>query len=178
MTRRGDRQRSRSGGILFEVLLSIAVFAAGASFVLAAARGTLDAQHRSLREQQASDLAATLMAELRMGTLSLTELREGLPRDLGSIEGFRERIDQRVASGGMSWSVDINTQRSEFPGLTLVELTVAATGESERRVDESGTEMARFTLRELVRLRGEDAEEFQQDELLEGLPTNTGGGGP
>jgi len=178
MMRRSGQLARRSGGILFEVLLSIAVFAAGASFVLAAASGTLEAQHRSLREQQAADLAATLMAELQIGNISLTELREGLPRDLGSIEGFRELVDQRVADGGMGWSVDMNTQRSEFPGLTLVELTVTATVERAIGADEPGSNTARFTLRELVRLRGADAEAFQQDELLEDLPAQREERGP
>lgn len=158
------------GGILFEVLLSIAVFVGGASFVLAAASSTLDAQHRALRDQQAADLAASLMAELQTGALSITELREGLPRQVGSFEGFREQVEQRMASGAEGWSVEINTQRSEYPGLTLVELTVSG-GMDGGAAGSNEQSTTRYTLRQLVRLRGADAEEFRTDELLEGLPT-------
>jgi len=62
----------------------------------------------------------------------------------------------------------VETSRSEFQGLTLVELTVreitAETGPDEAPAGAS------FTLRQLMALRETDAEAYEVDEMLEGLP--------
>lgn len=169
------RTSLRKGGILLEVLLSIAIFAGAASFVLGALRSAIDAQQRSLAEQQAVDLAASLMAELEVGSLSLSELREGLPRQLGSIENFSESIDDHMSQGLPGWSVDITTQRSEYTGLTLIELTVFRTQPDDGAGAAPGDSTIRYTLRQLVRLREADAQGYEQDPLLEGLPGAEGG---
>lgn len=170
----GQRLRQR-GAILFEVLLSIAVFAGAALFVLSASRSAVDGQYKSLHEQQAVDLASSLLAELEAGQMSLLELRDGLPRQLGSNESFREQIDERIARGGRGWAVEIATERSEYPGLTLVILTVFETQPGEPEGGDASDAAVRCTLRQLMRLRDADVEEVQPDEMLEDLPSARGG---
>ena len=163
----------RFGGVLFEVLVSIAIFAAAASFVLSAVRSAIDAQQRSLRQQQAVDLAVSLMAELEIGTLNLTELREGIPRELGSFENFSELIDQRMAGGLPGWGVDVNTERTEFTGLTLVAVTVFEQAPDANALSAPADATVRYTLRQLMPLNDSQAEAYELDEMLENLPTAT-----
>ncbi len=172
---RKSHQNARRGGILLEVLLSIAIFAGAASFVLGAVRTAIDAQMRSLAEQQAVDLAASLMAELENGSLTLSDLREGVPRQLGSNEKYRELVDERIARGLPGWGVDINTQRTEFAGLTLVEVTVFQLLPDMRGAASPDDTNVRYTLRQLMKMRDAEAEAYELDEMLEGLPMEPNG---
>ena len=68
--------------------------------------------------------------------------------------------------------IDIDTEPTEFTGLTLVELTV-----SEDREDLFGDEettIISFTLRQFVSLRDEETEEYELDELMRDLPPEAG----
>ena len=51
--------RPRAGGILLELLLAIAIFAAAATFTLGAMRDALDGVRRAELRARAIDLAAT-----------------------------------------------------------------------------------------------------------------------
>jgi hypothetical protein len=122
--------RPRRGGVLFEVVLSVALFGGAAVFALSAARNTLASLERMRLQQMAIDLAKSKMAELETGLITLADLRDA--------DGEREK-----------WTFDLHTSRTEFTDLTLVELTV------RQNVAETEHEnpMA-FTLRQLVVLRG------------------------
>lgn len=168
------RASTRRGAILFEVLLSIAIFAGAALFVLSASRNAVDQQYKSMRQQQAVDLASSMLAELETGRLSLFELRDGLPRSLGSNDTFREQIDERFESDGRRWGVEVNTERSEIPGLTLVILTVFDTTSMDALAQDSEQATVKCTLRQLMALREEDAEDYRPDEMLEDLPVERG----
>src|SRR5262245_36044128 len=63
------------GGVLFEVMLSVALFAGAAAFTLAATRSVSITLERSQKQQQAVDLARTRLAELEAGLITLGDLR-------------------------------------------------------------------------------------------------------
>ncbi|MFM1821876.1 MAG: hypothetical protein RI967_142 [Planctomycetota bacterium] len=66
--------RPRAGGILLELLLAIAIFAAAATFTLGAMRDALDGVRRAELRARALDLAATRLAEVDAGLLSIGDL--------------------------------------------------------------------------------------------------------
>lgn len=157
----------RVGGVLLEVLLSIALFVGAAAFTLGTTRSVLVALDRAGREAMALDLARARMSELEAHLVTLSELREdarGIFR-VGSVE----LLDPTSADPGMSWELTLRTERSAYTGLTLVEITVEEAGAD---VDEDSPQRARATLRQLVALREEDAGEYEEDDLLRGLPVD------
>jgi type IV secretory pathway TrbL component len=156
---RAGRRRKIRGGILFEVLLSVALFVGAAAFALGCVKSVFSALQRARREQEAVDLARSKMAELEAGLITLADLR-GQPIDaVGSMSS------SAMSAGGSigahpRWIADIKTHRSEFTGLSLVELTV-------RESDQSGggdSEVMSFTLRQLMPLGRGDAEESATDD--------------
>ncbi len=146
------------GAVLLEVLISLALFVGAGAFALAAMRTTFDNIERSRRDHMAVDLARSKMAEIEAGLVSLADLRGTLILEVGTVPAVEEDAD----IGG--WIAEVGTQRTEYRGLTLVELTVR----EDRPEDDP--QAARFTLRQLVRLREELAEEYEEDDLLRGLP--------
>jgi len=111
-TRMSHRARiRRGGGILLELLLAIALFAAAASFTLSALRSAIDGIRRAELRARAFDLAATRLAELDAGLVAIGDLGNERPRDDGllvtvelvgdSAETLsRARATVRDASGG------------------------------------------------------------------------------
>jgi hypothetical protein len=148
----------RRGGVLLEVLVSIALFIGAGAFALAAMRTTFDNIDRARRDQAAIDLARSKMAELEAGLVSLADLRGGPITDVGSVPVIDDRI------GSIDWVAEVRTRRTEYRDLTLVELTVREGG----AVDDPRA--ARFTLRQLLKLRDFDPEDYEEDDLLRGLP--------
>lgn len=153
------------GGVLFEVLLAVALFAGAAAFSLGCVKSVFTALERTRREQEAVDVARSRMAELEAGLITLADLRGQAVDAIGSM------TDQGSASIGADsaarWIVDVKTQRTEFTGLSLVELTVR---EDASRGGANEDDLMSFTLRQLMPLRRGDAEEYQADELTESLP--------
>lgn len=109
-TRRRFRPR-RGGGILLELLLAIALFAAAASFTLSAMRSAVDGIRRAELRARAFDLAASRLAELDAGLVAVGDLGAERPRDDGltvavelvgdSAESLsRARATVRDTSGG------------------------------------------------------------------------------
>ncbi|HRP63118.1 MAG TPA: hypothetical protein PK400_07495 [Phycisphaerales bacterium] len=153
----------RRGGVLLEVLLSLALFVGAGAVAISAMRSVFVAIDRSTREHLAVDLARSKMAELEAGLITLADLRGVGVREVGS----HTVVDDALGFSGAvdlfaGWVCEVRTRRTEFAGLTLVELTVR-----EERDDEDAVS---FTLRQLMRLREIDPEEYEQDELLRGLP--------
>jgi hypothetical protein len=79
-SRRGALRRSAArrarGGILLELLVSIAIFAAGAALTLTALQSALDGVRRAELRARAEDLAASRLAELDAGLVSIGDLRD------------------------------------------------------------------------------------------------------
>ena len=144
----------RRGGLLLEVLVSIAIFVAAAAFCVRATSDSIDALDRTDLQLVAADLARSAMTQLEAGILSLADLREG--RVYGE-----ELDDQRLITTGR-WQVEADTRPSLRPRLTVITLTVTQDIDSDSPVQ--------FVLRELVELRETEAGEWQQDEILDDLP--------
>ena len=144
----------RRGGLLLEVLVSIAIFVAAAAFCVRATSDSIKAMDRTDLQLVAADLARSAMTQLEAGNLSLADLREG--RIYGE-----DLDDQQLITTGR-WQVEADTRPSLRPRLTVITLTVTQDVETESPVQ--------FVLRELVELREGEAEEWEQDEILDDLP--------
>jgi hypothetical protein len=151
---------TRRGGVLLEVLLALTLFVGGALAVL---RATSQAR-RSVVEagtlQRAVDLATTRMAELEAGLISDADLREGggMPRpEFGAFE---------AAPATNRLRIEVATRRSPYAGLTLVELDVL---DPDQIAVDGGARVV-FSLRKLVQLRDQPVDEYELDDMLEGLP--------
>jgi hypothetical protein len=160
MNPRTSRTHARRAGILLEVMLSMAIFIAAAAFILAATGNVFRGLDHSMRQQQAMDLARSKMAELDAGLISIMDLRGQTIRAVGSIDELAGRDDDYI--NGPRWIAEITTQRTGHRDVTLIELTV--------REDRDADVAISFTLRQLVRLREQDPEAYEEDDLLEGLP--------
>ena len=143
-------RRARRGGILLEVVLAIALFAGAAAFALASVRSVFNTLEQSRLLQEAIDLARSKMSELEAGLITLADLRGNEPQQIGSVE-LRGEGQEAV----FGWHIDVATQRTEFTGLSLVELTVTQTAEVDQPM--------RYTLRQLVSLRDAEAAEYEAE---------------
>lgn len=102
MTERRDGRKSRmrvrprrGGGILLELLLAIALFAAAASFTTSAMRSAVDGIRRTELRARAFDLAATRLAELDAGLVAASDLGEDRARS----DGLSVRIEILPGAG-------------------------------------------------------------------------------
>ncbi len=149
----------RRGAVLFEVMLSVALFVGAAAFCLGATKSLFAAFERAGRRQFAVDLARSKLAELEAGLITVQDLRGEWDGGVGS---HVEDVDLEGASRARRWRFDIETSLSEFRGLSLVELTVS-------EITGAGDDAAGATLRQLVTLRETEVEAYEPDDLLEGL---------
>lgn len=95
---RKSRTRARArrgGGILLELLLAIALFAAAASFTTSAMRSAVDGIRRTELRARAFDLAATRLAELDAGLVAASDLGEDRPR----ADGLSVRVEILPGAG-------------------------------------------------------------------------------
>lgn len=153
---------SRRGGVLLEVMLAVSLFVGAAAFTLGCVRSVIRTLERSRLQQEAIDLARSRLAELESGLTTLAGLR-------GESEGAAAAdndFDETAAPD--RWRIEIASSRSEFSDLTLVELTVIRNLAPE--AEAAGEHAMRFTLRQLVALREDAGEAFEEDELMRGLP--------
>ena len=143
-------RHTRRGGILLEVVLAIALFAGAAAFALASVRSVFNTLEQARLLQEAIDLARSKMSELEAGLITLADLRGNDPQQIGSFDLRGDWQDDEFP-----WQIDVATQRSEFTGLSLVELTVIRNDPHEQPT--------RYTLRQLISLREADTEEFETE---------------
>ncbi|MDG2422650.1 MAG: hypothetical protein P8M22_01595 [Phycisphaerales bacterium] len=144
----------RRGGLLLEVLVSIAIFVAAAAFCLRATSDVVAAMERTENRLIAADIARSAMSQLQAGTLTLADLRQG------SVFGEGADDDRLVTPG--QWRVEVQTRPSLRPNLTVVTLTV----EEETKSSTPAT----FVLRELVAIRDSNDEIWEEDEIMRDLP--------
>jgi hypothetical protein len=163
--------RADWGGVLFEVMLAIGLFAGAAAFTLAAVRSVHLTLDRSQKQQQAIDLARTRMAEFEAGLLTLGDLRgESAGAADSPAKAARDAggFDEQASPTETRWRMEVSTARTEFAGLTLVEVAVIA--RLPPAAEAAGANPIRFTLRQLVAVRADDGDAWQTDELADGLP--------
>jgi len=154
--------RPPRGAILLEVMLAIGLFVGAAAFCLGVTRNLFAALDRADRRKLAIDLARSRLAELEAGLVNVQDLRGEWSGGVGSRPDDAELI---ATESGPRWEIDAVTTRTEYPGLSLIELTITAVppdGVLESHV-------VSFTLRQLVALREQDPEAYEMDEMLEGL---------
>ena len=171
---------ARRGGVLLEVVIALGLFIGAGVFALGAMGSAASSMSRSARETIALDLARSKLAELEAGLVSMAELREqeGVLDRIGSMRF--EDDEAGTLWRGREWIVIVETERTEFAGLTLVELTVreaepfAGGGGAPATLDGWGgaedEPLIEATVRQLMRLREGRAESYEEDDILEGLP--------
>ena len=81
ITPRTRARGHRSGGVMLELLLAIALFVMAASFTLSSLRSALDSMRRAELRARAYDAAASRLAELDAGLIAVSDLGEALAVD-------------------------------------------------------------------------------------------------
>lgn len=160
--RRERVRHARRGAMLFEIMLSVALFVGAGSICLGVTRSLFSALDRVQREQRGLDLARSKLAELEAGLITITDLRGTWSGTVGSHE---PAVDLDPLHRGSKWTIEAQTIRTEHPGLSLIELTVSEDAETP-----GGPGGLSITLRQLVALRDLEPEAYEADDLLEGLP--------
>lgn len=163
--------RRHRGAILLEVLLAIGLFAGAATFCLGVTKSLFSAFDRTDRRRMAIDLARSKLAELEAGLISVQDLRGEWSGGVGSRQ---DDVELDGVALGPHWEIDAVTTRTEYPGLSLIELTITEVP------PDGGVEghVVSFTLRQLIALREQDPEMYEADEMLEGLEGLEGSGAP
>lgn len=146
------RRDHRRADVLLEVLVAIAVFAAGAALLLTTARESLSALERADQRERAVDLARSVFARLEAGELNVQDLRASR----ADSDGEGAWRDERLA-------LEASTERTPWAGLTLIELRV-------RDADAANGTPPLCTLRQLVRLGRGDTAAGGGDRGSEGPP--------
>jgi hypothetical protein len=155
-----DDLQQRRGGVLFEVMLAVALFAGAAAFTLAAVRSVHHTIERSQKQQEAIDLARSKLAQLEARLITVGDLR-GEAESVGATLDPSDLDEQTAPS---LWRMEVATNRSEFTNLTLVELTVIENIAPE--AETGGAVPMRYTLRQLVALREEGETAWEEDDLM------------
>jgi len=151
----------RRGAILLEVLISLALFAGAAAFALRAASQALTRIDRARSQARAMDVARSRLSELEAGLVSLRTITG----DDGRVEQIGSRDWRDQPSSWDAWEVSVRVARTEDSGLSLVTITVTNEGSVAASAD-----AVTIVLSEIVRISREDAEEFEENDLLEGVP--------
>jgi hypothetical protein len=127
----------RRGAVLLDAMLAVAIFVSAGSAILVLCDRSLAGLERERVKMQACDLARSAMARIEAGIDSAQALN-GLVR-----------TDSGLAPGSGSWELKIETDPSQFTGLTRVSVTALRHARAD---DEQVVES--YTLRQLVRLAG------------------------
>ncbi len=154
--------RRPRGAILLEVMLAIGLFVGAAAFCLGVTKRLFWSLERADHRRLAIDLAGSKLAELEAGLITVQDLRGEWSGGVGSRP---DDEDLAGAVAGPSWEIDAVTTRTEYRGLSLIELTITEVP-PDGGVESHGVS---FTLRQLIALREQDPEAYEVDEMLEGL---------
>jgi hypothetical protein len=162
LNRRTPSRPVRRAGVLLEVMIAIALFVGAGAFALGAMNNTLNAIVYNQRQAMAVDIARSKLAELEAGLITPADLREADGTALGSITP--RQLDDAAAG---RWEFDVRTSPSEYGNLSLVELTITEASDDPAVDPES---LVSYTIRQLIELRPDDDETYEEDDLLRGLP--------
>lgn len=160
--------RHDRGFMLLEVLLSLALFVVSSMMLLSIVGDSIDRLRRSRDLLTAADHARSALSLIESG-IARPETLHG-PIEAGGWTSDPDPADPSMigfdpddAPGGAwagppAWALDIETEATGTPGLTLVSVRAY-------RIDSDGSELegeAGFTLRQLVRLGGSDEASFAE----------------
>lgn len=145
--RMGRRQsRTRRGALLLELVLALAIFVVAGSAILMLVDRTLTGTMRLRQQERAADLARSAMARIEAGIDTPMTLN-------GPVPPWRDEETPDVGGGLASsaapetgWELRIDTEPSQFRGLTRVTVTAQRRREGQEQPDAS------YTLHQLVRL--------------------------
>ncbi len=165
----------RRGAILMETMLALSVFVAAGASIFTLVEGSLTSLERTRLAELAADHARSAMAKIEAGIATPQTLN-------GPMRGWRDEAVERGDLGPAAfdedarptaWELEIDTEPSEFPGLTRVSVTALRRGGGDQIV-------ASYTLRQLVRLsaRAEDKAGDLDALAEEAARAATRGGGP
>jgi hypothetical protein len=146
---------NRRGALLMETILALAIFVMAGTAVLSLMRGAAGGLIQAREMEKAADLARSAMAKMEAGLATPQTLngpvRPWLVEDAEKGERH-EGVDEGASSG---WELEIDTEKSQFTGLTSVTVKAVKRGEGGSG---GATPEVSYTLRQLVRLggKGED----------------------
>lgn len=142
----------RRGAILLEILLSLALFVMTASMLLSVIGQVVDGLGRSRDRLTAADRAESALALIETG-LARPETLNGpvepwQPEQDDSMTGIDPDDAPSSFDAEPRWALQIETEPSEYEGLTLVSVRAYRIDETESEIEGSPS----VTLRRLVRL--------------------------
>ncbi len=105
-------RQSRTGAALLEVIIALALFVATAAVVTSALSSALDSLERQRLNTHATNLAASVLAELQLGILQTGST---------GAQAFEPPFEQWTWEAALSSS---DTETGETSGLTRVEVTI------------------------------------------------------
>lgn len=140
---------SRRGAILFELLVSIAIFIAAAAITLRAVSNGYESLRRAHQRQLAVDLARSKLAELEAGIISLTQLQSDFITTIGSIDLTESASDLPREDDLTQWRYEVDTIPTEYADLTLIEVRIYTPDDVDG--------LRPTVLRQLISLRGSGA---------------------
>jgi len=132
---------ARSGGVLLEILLSLAIFVTAGTLVLSIMTDATRAASRAESLAAAVDCARSIVAEVEAGVRPLADLR-------GEIDDLPPPWERFRAEG--------RSLRSDFRGLVQVEVRI-------HEIDAPFDAAPRFVLRQLVPVRPGGADRADRD---------------
>ena len=151
----------RRGGLLLEVMISMALFIGAALVILRVMGDARTSLQRSAVLQQAVDLAMTRIGELELGLVSLADLRAMGRQERGEFDDLEASTEPL--------GIRVRTERTQWDGLVLLELDVL----DPDRTNPSGGDLVVHSVRTLVRLTDATYDEFEEDSILDDLPSPT-----
>jgi type II secretory pathway pseudopilin PulG len=195
MTRGAPSPARSRGALLLEIMLAIAIFVMSGTAILTLVSQTVGSMERARLAEKAADLARSAMAKMEAGIGTPRTLNGPVRAWPGDDQGVETSggADKPVKGGGVLdaagtdslWELKIDTEPSQFTGLTKVTVTAV-----KHVAPDSDRVEASYTLRQLVRLssKGEEragTEDDLADQARRGAqepqrPTSpaTPGGGP
>ncbi len=148
---------NRRGGLLLEVMISMALFIGAALVVLRVMSDARTSLQQSAVLQRAVDLAMTRVSELELGLVSLADLRGMGRQERGEFDDLEASVEPL--------GIRVRTERTQWDGLVLVELDVL----DPERIDPTGEDFVVHSVRTLVRLSEENFDDVEDDSMLDGL---------
>jgi len=151
------------GAILVETLIALAIFVATAGIALRIANDALSRLETRARTQQALDFGMSKLAEIDAGLVAIGDLRGDEIDSIGSMS-----LASEPDAEPLPWTLDVQTKRSPYGSLSVVQLSVIERDPPVGPADDVAP--IAVTVRELIELRGADADAYEVDELIEDLP--------
>lgn len=147
---------TRRGALLLEVLLSVALFVIASLAILSIVREAVGRLEDGRDRLAAADIAHSAMAAIDAGLYEPSALDGPFPTT--GLFSDEEILSGSVAAApdpGSGWVLEVESERSQFPGLTMVEIAVRRDDARDTTVRSLDDPAPVYALRRLVAL-GDD----------------------